>query len=156
MTMNQARFGLLGIFVLCLVAQLAAFFSVGYKMWPEDLQSLVLKMVTIYSIHLTVILGGIFAQAGGPLDDPPAPLAWTAIAVALLWNALLIWRSISFVKATADSTSELIKYLDGVSSSSSFLVTGALAFFFTKGAGVAKPRVSSSSFEPKKNASASP
>jgi hypothetical protein len=30
--MNQARFGLLGIFVVCLLAQLIAFFAVGSKM----------------------------------------------------------------------------------------------------------------------------
>jgi len=92
--MNQARFGLLGIFVFCLLAQLVAFFSVSHKMWPEELQSLVLTILSIYSVHLTVILGGIFAQPKGPLEDPPASLPWTAVVLALLWNVLLIWRSI--------------------------------------------------------------
>jgi len=148
--MNQARFGLLGIFVVCLLVQLIAFFAVGHKMWPEDLQSLVLKILAIYSVHLTVILGGIFAQPKGPLEDPPASLAWTAITLALLWNVLLIGRSIFFSMATQDSVPELIKYLEGVSSSSSFLVTGALAFFFTKGTDIAKSHVGNSSAEDKK------
>jgi hypothetical protein len=41
MTMNQARFGLFGIFVFCLLVELGAYLRVGYKMWPEDLRSLV-------------------------------------------------------------------------------------------------------------------
>jgi hypothetical protein len=131
--MNQARFGLLGIFVLCLAFQVIAFFLVGHKMWPEDLQSLVLKLLAIYSVHLTVVLGGIFAQPSGHLKDPPPSLAWTAICLALLWNALLVWRSLSFSIAPRDSAEDLIKYLEGMASSSSFLVTGALAFFFTRG-----------------------
>jgi hypothetical protein len=142
--MNQARFGLLGIFTVCLLAQVIAFLAVGSKMWPEDLQALILKIVAVYSVHLTVILGGIFAQPKGPLEDPPAPLAWTAIALAVLWNVLLAWRSFAFSMASQDSAPELIKYQDGVGSSTSFLVTGALAFFFTKGTENAKPQARSS------------
>jgi hypothetical protein len=103
-----------------------------------------LKIVAVYSVHLTVILGGIFAQPKGPLEDPPAPLAWTAITLAVLWNVLLAWRSLAFSMASQDSAPELIKYLDGVGSSTSFLVTGALAFFFTKGTDSAKPQARSS------------
>lgn len=142
MTMNQARFGLLTIFILCLTVQLVAFFAVARKMWPEDLQSLVVKILAIYSVHLTVILGGIFAQPKGPLEDPPATLAWTAISLALLWNVLLMWRSVSFSLATQDSTADLTKYLDSIASASSFLVTGALAFFFTRASQTAKPSTS--------------
>jgi hypothetical protein len=132
-TMNQTRFGLLGIFTGCLLAQLIAFLSVASKMWPEDLQALILKIVAVYSVHLTVILGGIFAQPKGSLEAPPASLAWTAVALAVLWNV-----------ATQDSAAELIKYIDGVGSSTSFLVTGALAFFFTKGTGNIKSQASGS------------
>jgi hypothetical protein len=131
--MNQARFGLLAIFAFSLIIQLIAFFAVGHKMWPEDLQTLVLKLLAIYSVHVTVILGGMFAQPSGRLEDPPSSLAWTAVSLALLWNMLLIWRSLSFSMAPKDSVADLVKYLEGVASASSFLVTGTLAFFFTKG-----------------------
>ena len=133
MTMNQARFGLLVVFVFCLLLQLLAFLSVGHKMWPEELQALVLKILAIYSIHLTIILAGIFAQPKGSLVNPHTSVTWAALMLSLLWNALLIWRSFSFAWARQDSVQDLMKYLDGVASASSFLVTGALAFFFTRG-----------------------
>jgi len=131
--MNQARFGLLGIFIVSLAVHLAAFAAVSSKMWPDELQSLVTKLLSIYSVQLTVILGGIFAQPKGPLEDPPAPLAWSAIGLASLWNVLLLWRSVYFTLAAQDSVTDLVKYLDAVGSSSSFLVAGVTVFFFGKG-----------------------
>jgi hypothetical protein len=53
--------------------------------------------------------------------------------LSLPWNFLLLWRSLAFTFAQKDSATELMKYLDGVASASSFLVTGGLAFFFAKG-----------------------
>jgi hypothetical protein len=53
-----------------------------------------------------------------------------------MWNLLLAWRSISFSIAAQDSVSDLIKYLDSIASSSSFLVAGVLTFFFAKGTDV--------------------
>jgi len=137
-TMNRARFSLLSIFVVFLSVQLVAFSAVSQKVWPEEYQTLMLKVLAIYSVHLTVILGAIFAQARTHLKNPPAELAWIAILLALLWNLALTWRSISFSLASQDSVRDLIKYLDSMSSASSFLVTGALAFFFTKGSQPAK------------------
>lgn len=139
MTMNRARLGLLGIFLTFLIAQITAFLLVGYKMWPEDLESLILKLLTIYSVPLTVVLGGIFAQLGGHTKKPSPGVVWTALILAGVWNGLLLWRSIAFSLASQDSASGLIKYLDAVSSGGSFLVAGALTFFFTKSAESRRP-----------------
>ena len=130
--MNQARFGLLAIFVVCLFVQIIAFVTVSQQMWPEDLEVLVLKILAIYSVHLTIILAGIFAQPKGPLDNPPPSITLTAFILSIFWNALLIWRSLAFAWARQDSVQYLTKYLEGVASASSFLVTGALAYFFAK------------------------
>jgi hypothetical protein len=133
MSMNRARFGLMGIFLVSLMLQLIAFFLTRNKMWPEELVPLVLKLLGIYSVQLGVILGGIFAQPKAPLAEPPSGLAWTAFVLVAMWNLLLAWRSISFSVAAQDSVTDVIKYLDSIASSSSFLVAGVLAFFFTKG-----------------------
>lgn len=138
MNMNRARFSLLSIFIIFLVVQLVALSVVSQKMWPEEYQALMLKVLAIYSVHLTVILGAIFAQSKTQLKGAPTELAWTAILLTLIWNLPLAWRSVSFSIADHDSVQNLLKFYDGVSSASSFLVTGALAFFFTKGSRVAK------------------
>jgi hypothetical protein len=133
MSMNQARFGLIAIFLGCLLLQLGALFLTRNKMWPDDFLAVMLKLVSIYSVQLGVVFGGIFAQPRPPLADPPAGLAWTAVALAAMWNLLLIWRTVSFGFAEQDSPAALIKYLDSVASASSFLVAGVIAFFFGKG-----------------------
>lgn len=136
MSMNRARFGLMGIFLVSLVLQLVAVFLARNKMWPEELLPLVLKLLGIYSVQLGVVLGGIFSQPRAPLAEPPSGLTWTAFVLVTMWNLLLAWRSISFSFAAQDSVSDLTKYLDSIASSSSFLVAGVLTFFFTKGTDV--------------------
>jgi hypothetical protein len=132
MSMNQARFGLLAIFLGSLVLQLSAFLLVRNRMWPEELLPLVLKLLGIYSVQFGVVLGGIFAQPKVSLSDPPAALAWTALILATLWNVLLVERSLSFSLAQQDSVVGLSNYLDSISSAGSFLVAGVLTFFFGK------------------------
>jgi hypothetical protein len=133
MSMNQARFGLMGIFLVSLTLQLVAVFLTRNRMWPDEFLPLVLKLMGIYSVQLGVVLGGIFSQPRAPLAEPPSGLTWIAFILVTLWNLLLAWRSISFSIAAQDSVSDLIKYLDSIASSSSFLVAGVLTFFFAKG-----------------------
>jgi hypothetical protein len=103
------------------------------KMWPEEFRSLVIKLLAIYSVQLGVILGGIFAQPKASRAGASTKVVgWVALVLALLWNGLLILRATSFGLAEEDSTEELIKYLDGISAAGSFLVSGAITFFFGK------------------------
>ena len=129
---NAVRYGLLATFLLGLVVQLGALIHVRNAMFPEEFQSVLIRLLSIYSAQLGVILGGIFAQSGRSAENPPAGVAATALALALLWNVLLAWRTIDFSIAGQDSPSDLMKYLDSIAASSSFLVAGALAFFFGK------------------------
>lgn len=133
MSMNQARFGLMGIFLVGLVLQLGALFHVRQGLWEEDFDKLILRLLAIYSAQLGLVLGGMFAQPKTALADPPAGLAWSALALVALWNLLLVWRMVSFSLAEQDSVANLMKYLDSIAAGSSFLVAGVLAFFFGKG-----------------------
>ena len=133
MSMNQARFGLMGIFLAGLVLQIGAYFVVRNQLWSDDFHSLLLKLLGVYSVQLGVVLGGIFAQGGARLEDPPTALAWSALALAALWNLLLVWRSISFSVAAQDSVGDMLKYLDTIASGGSFLVAGVVTFFFGRG-----------------------
>jgi len=138
MSMNRARLALLLIFVASLLLQAGAFFVVRPEMWPNEFQALLLRLLAIYSIQLSVVLAGIFAQPSAVLAPPPAGLTWAALLATSAWNLLLILRSTSFV-LSEDSVTDLMKDLETIASASSFLVAGAIAFFFGKGTEVAAP-----------------
>jgi hypothetical protein len=138
MKLNRVRYGLVFIFLGALVLQLGCVIAARGRMWPEEFNALVLKVLAIYSVQLGVVLVGIFSQVNSPTADPPASLGWTALVLAGLWNVLLLWRVVSFSFAGQDSVSDLTKYLEGVGSGSAFLVAGVVAYFFGKSAG-AKP-----------------
>ncbi len=138
MKLNQTRFGLLSIFTVCLAIQLAAIIAVRQRMWPEDLEQLALKLLGMYSVHLGVILGCIFAQSHTRSRVVPQGVAWTAILLSVFWNLLLLWRSISFSMAEQDSVTDLVNYYEKIASHSSFLVAGAVAFFFSRSASADK------------------
>jgi hypothetical protein len=132
MTTNQVRLSLVVVFLGSLTIQAAAFFNVGQYMWPEEMQALILKLLAIYSVHLGVIAGGMFGQSRMPDLRPGTATALTAIVMAVVWNLLLVGRSLSFVIWRQDSVAELIRYLGAVADYGSFLVVAALAFFFSK------------------------
>jgi hypothetical protein len=142
MTNTRARAVLVSIFVGGLVIQAIAViitYSKGAIAY-EDLTNLLLKLLAIYSVHLGVIFGGIFAQqqdAQKKSQTAPKTAFWLAVVLASIWNLLLLWRGISFGMAafnpdSEDNVDRLSSYLQSISSASSFLVTGSLAFFFTK------------------------
>ncbi len=118
------------MFFLGLIVQLVALFHIRTAMWPEEFQSVLLRILGIYSAQLGVVLGSIFAQPKHRLSNPPAGLAWVALGLVLFWNVLLAWRTIAFSIAEQDSPADLMKYLDSIAASSSFLVAGSLSFFF--------------------------
>ena len=58
-----------------------------------------------------------------------------ALVLAILWNVLLLWRFAAFCyaayhPAADDAADKLSAYVEQISKASSFLVDGALAFFF--------------------------
>jgi hypothetical protein len=134
---------LIVIFLLGLTIQIALVIlsysesAIAYN----DLVSLLTKLLAVYSIHLSVIFGGIFAQKretrkrSKPIQLSKAAFG-LALVLALIWNLLLLWRSIMFGMAVydvnrEDSVGQFLSYIETIASASSFLVAGALAYFFT-------------------------
>jgi hypothetical protein len=131
MTLSSARAWLLVIFLVFLVLQVVSVLCVGNIMWPEEQEGLIVKYLTVYSPHLGVMLGVIFAKPRTGRVRSARFVAFTGITVALVWNIVLAWRTMGFVIFEHDKVADLMKYIDSVSSASTFLVAGALAFFFT-------------------------
>jgi hypothetical protein len=134
MTTKKVRFTLLFVFFVSLVGQLACVFAERSKMWPEEFVMLLIKLLTLYSVQLGVVLGGIFSQQRFQPRQSSKTLNWTAVALVGLWNLLLVSRTLVFVNSQQDSVSDFSKYLDVVGSGSSFLIAGVVAFFFGKSA----------------------
>lgn len=134
MSVVRARALLAGLFLLSLGAQLLAFFVVRHKIWPEEFLSLLTRVLTIYSVPMGVVLGGIVARPHPGVASAPAGWTWTALVLTGMWNLLLIGRSLAFAMADQDSVTALMSYLDVVSVSGSFLVAGVITAFFEKGA----------------------
>lgn len=144
MTIMRARVALAVSFLVSLIIQAVAIIvtyseeAISYK----DLSTLITKLLSVYAIHLAIIFGGIFAQHQNAKqkarpEQAPGGAFWIAIVLAVMWNMLLVWRSVKFGMAAFDVTSEdnvnhLSNYIDTIASAGSFLVAGALTFFFSK------------------------
>jgi len=140
MTVVGSRVTLIPIFVLGLVVQ-AIVVMLAYSksaIASGDLISLLVKLLAVYAVHFAVIIGCIFAQRHTARPAQVSMIAFLlALTLSLIWNALLVWRSVIFGMAAydvsvEDSVTRLLTYMDSISSAGSWLVAGVLAFFFTK------------------------
>lgn len=131
-TIVRARAYLLTVFLTGLLIHSIALIYAYLRpaIYPETLTQLLIKILGIYSIHFAIIFGGIFGQSVTKTQKASKAIFWIAFSLAILWNLLLVWRTVVFSFASEDSSLELSKYLEEVSKASSFLVAGALAFFF--------------------------
>jgi hypothetical protein len=134
MTIRHSQLALLGMFLIGLVIHLVCFgysFLIG-AVYVEDLQTMAVRTLAVYSVPLGVIVGGIFGGAAEQTANASSGTFWTAAGLSLLWNILLLARSLVFVIAAQDSITSLFGYIDAVSAASTFLIGGALAYFFAK------------------------
>ena len=130
-TLNQARAILFTVFVFGLVAQFLALVSVQAEMRPGELQALTLQLLGSYGVHLGVMIAGVFAQEGSKTRRVAMLPFWIAMTLALLWNLLLGWFTYAFITSNS-SVTLLAEQITAVSQASSFLVAGALTYFFAK------------------------
>jgi hypothetical protein len=99
----------------------------------EELTEILVQLLSVYSVHLAVVIAGMFAHDS---KIPDAPLgsgpALVAIVLAVLWNTLLFGRFLMFAVVKADAVDELLSYTTRVSAASSFLVAGTLSYVFSR------------------------
>ena len=139
MTIARARMILTAIFLAGLIVELLLAAISHSAISQKDLRNAVLTLLSIYSVHLAIIFGSLFAKT--PTRRPLVPFSisafWVAVVLATIWNLLLIGRTVAFAAAVfnphlEDNINSLLTYLKDVSGASTFLVAGSLAFFFAK------------------------
>jgi hypothetical protein len=133
MSSNRARMTLTGIFIVGLLVQIIAVVvtRLNDEIRDSELVTLLGKLLTIYSIHLAVIIGAVFGQRKLPARAKNPPSFLLATTLATVWNLLLVWRTLAFTFADRDSVTAVTAYLDTISGASSFLVVGVLAYYFS-------------------------
>lgn len=136
MAMSRARQILAAVFIAGLAFHIAiGVFAFSQRaIYDADVVELFTRVLKIYSVHLGLVFGAIFAAARSTRTVTGS--FWLAFTVAILWNLLLGWRGVAFALAATgrldDSVQDYVAYLEGIPSQSAFLVTGMLAFFFVK------------------------
>ena len=133
-TFQQTQLVLGATFLLSLIIMAGvyvAMYATG-KISVNDAQNLFVQTVVLYSVPLGMIIGGICGKGLRSKETSPRNAFWASLALALLWNALLLWRVLAFAFADEDLVSSLVSDLTTTSIASMFLVSGALAYFFTK------------------------
>jgi ascorbate-specific PTS system EIIC-type component UlaA len=134
MSITRARVALVTVFLVGFVSQVLAIAATYLKgeILSKELLALLVKILAVYSVPFAVILGSVFGESKGGVRRASAFAFWLAVILAAIWNLLLAWRTLTFSLATEDSVPELSTYLETISSGGSFLVAGALAYFFAK------------------------
>jgi|ERR1022692_2693039 hypothetical protein len=132
MTTAHSRSILATVFLSGLVIQAGLFIymSSTNKIRHSDCNALLLTLLDVYKVSLAVILAGMFGGMNSASTKMSGSPFWLACGVSVLWNALLVSRSTIFALSQNDNWKDLSGYLLSVSGASSFLVAGALSFFF--------------------------
>ena len=143
----ESQLKIAGIFLAGLILATTPFL-VAYgrgSIASSDLESILVSVLATYATPLAVILAGVFGGEPKKAQRSQTPGLGKrlkfAVALAVLWNCMILWRtSLFFVRVTDDlfddphEISTVLQYIDLLSKSSSFLVAGALAWLFGKSA----------------------
>jgi hypothetical protein len=133
MKFSVAQLWILSVFVASLLLELCLVGGSYARnaIYPQDLRDLAIRFLAIYSVPLGLIISGIFAKSDSSERVAPSRAFWTAIALAAIWNALILGRTLLFTFASEDQVSTLVDFISGVAAASSFLTVAALTYFFT-------------------------
>jgi hypothetical protein len=101
------------------------------EIYAQDLLDLALRFLVIYSVPLGVIVSGIFAKSASADRVAPKTAFWIAVALAAVWNLLILVRTLLFTFSRDDRVGSLVDYVNGVAAASSFLTVASLTYFFT-------------------------
>jgi len=121
---------ILTVFVISLVIQVAAIFAVRSLMWQNEFETVVLKIVSVYSVPISTACGGVLAFFKPKFVSKARGLSHICLVLVIIWNCIFVARTLSFCVAKEDSPKDLIAFYEAVSAQSSFLIAGVLTFYF--------------------------
>lgn len=139
MSLRRAQGLIAGIFLaglLCNCVAVLLTYARG-SIFADDLRAMLQLLLAEYSAPLAIVIAGIFGQA--PAEKRRlAGTFWFAIAVSIVWNLFLLWGASALLisslgsEAKEGAVDDFSSYVRTISSSATFLVSGALTYFFVK------------------------
>jgi hypothetical protein len=134
MTFEKLRNRILQIFIGFLIIHMICIIVPYFRgeMYSQEFIAIISKLLAIFGVHFAIIIGGIFGLQDEAYKKVSKNLAQVSLLLIILWNILLVWRSISFIISQDDPVKDLSSYLETVSAASSFLIAGVLTYLFTK------------------------
>jgi hypothetical protein len=110
------------------VVAVVTVFSKG-GIYPDDLTSMLGKIAATFGAPLAVIVGGLVGARGKHLT---VGAFVAALLCAIVWNAILLVRTLLFAHASEDSISEWSRYFEVAGAGFGSLVSGPLSYFFAR------------------------
>lgn len=120
------------VFAAAMLAQMLL--ATLLKLWgyinPEEFNPLFVKVLTIYSAPLGVIIGGLYA-AKQSRRKADAGRVWGGFVLACIWNGLLLGRYVLITfRPEGDSLENLASFQNTVLPAGNFLTSAALAYLY--------------------------
>jgi hypothetical protein len=139
MNIRRAQISIAAVFLLGLLCN-SATVLIAYargSIFADNLRAMLETLLAVYSGPLAIVIAGFFGQVGRDMT-PIASTFWFAIAVAVIWNLFLLWGGMDFLASSFGSEpkesaiEDFSSFISTISSSATFLVSGALTYFFVK------------------------
>jgi hypothetical protein len=139
MSLRSAQLWIAATFLtglLCNAAAVLITYARG-AIFADNLRTILATLLAVYSGPLAIVIAGFFGKEG-PEPKPVASNFWVAIVVSVVWNVFLLWGGIGLLASSMSSQpnenaiDDFSSYIGTISSSATFLVSGALTFFFVR------------------------
>ena len=139
--MRRGQTLLVSVFVSGLAAQLLIIGScrLDGSLRAEGFYALLLTLLSVYSMPFAVILASVFGDRGARSNRYSNFSFRIAMTVTVLWNVLFCSISMIYRLDGHSGWRGLNRHLQEVSTSASFLIAGALTFFFSQRASEPNP-----------------
>ncbi|HEX3464144.1 MAG TPA: hypothetical protein VHS78_08875 [Candidatus Elarobacter sp.] len=138
MTSDRAKWITLLIYLVCLAAVLALLYLKKSSQPSFDLTTNIETTIGLYAVPLSIIVAGVSSRRAPPTDVNGTALM-LLFGSTVLWNAVVVgtigfydWATMTVVPGhTAPiSKEDLAKFFTTVPEKLSFLISGALTYFF--------------------------
>jgi hypothetical protein len=133
MRFRTATLFIASLFVLALVLELAMYYhstSGDYPpVWGDEAENLRNTILGVFAIPLGTVFGGAISTRKRQNRVPWSTVLILAAGV-LVWNWLAIMPVVQFTFHVTQKVASCLTDLQSVSEKASFLITGALAYFF--------------------------